>query len=654
MNVAAYSVGYQLRTSGVTAWDNSLPYAVVVGHNCNWASGDVYPDGSGIPYAGEEENIFVGGTFTGSSDLALRVTGGPCDSCLDNDFDNAQSYYSTLSDAFAAVPDNVVAVIQYTQMTITCSDSEAFSYSVTVDGDDFSTVTYYTVVGCNRFAQIVINIGGTGSTVEFQGDDIPHDAEKVLYNVLGANRIVLIETEVTGNILAPNNQFNQPGDGVVVGVVIVANVQQALQINRVHCVNPAPVPHPPNGTNLCPAWESDCLGLDFPLDEGVYSFRDFNVISFDSFTAATGDIEGRLAARNDVSLGAGFSIGYQLETFNNQPDNSLPYSLVAGRDCTWISGALFPDGSGTPYPGEEEGMFCGHSFTGSADLTTRVSGNCTTSNGVYVAGCLDQYFDAAYECYEGYSNALAGQADNVVQTVVWDGLFLTCDDSSADVYYVTLTPDVMATYTYTSVSNCNFQAFWIINVAGSGDVFITGDSFPAICGGVVYNIIGARTVNITDTSVCGHVLAPDATIYQPGGVIVGKVVAGDVSFSLQINKNNNCPNPGTVTLPTSSSSDAPSGQTYLQVQGSGGIMPNDVITINSVFTNLVVSIDGNTITLNNALTQDIPAGSLITATVSNANGRPIAKSDNASSSHNAASSVAAVASFVLALLALAF
>jgi len=580
-----------------------------------------------------------------------RRTGGPCAGCLDEDFDNAQAYYSTLSDAFAAVADNAVATIQFTEFKLTCSDSSAFAYSVTVDAAEFSTVTYYTVVGCNRFAQIVINIVGSSSTVVFQGDDIPHEPESVLYNIVGS-KLIKIQTQVNGNILSPNSQYVQAGMGVVYGQVIVGNVQQAHQINRVHCVNPGPGPHPPSDDYLCPSYEEDCLGLDFPLSQGVYSFRDFNVISFGSFVADTGDVEGRVAVRNSFTVGAGYSVGYMLSTANNQPDNSLPYSLIAGRDVTWLSGSLHPDGTGIPFPGNREDIFVGRDFTGANDLAARATGSCGEGTD-YVEGCLDRYFDSAKQCYQGYQAALGSQPDNVNQNVEWSGLFLTCQDPDASVYFVTLTPETMAQYTYTSVDNCNFQAYWIINIAGSGPVTINGDSFPAICGGVVYNVQGSgRTITVTETSVCGHILAPENTIYQPGGVIVGKVVAGDISFSLQINKHNNCPNPGTVDLPTASSEPAPEGQNFIVVVHPGNIHSNDVVSVGSD-SKLVVSIEGNIMTLNSPLGADVPAGSLIVATVSNANGRPIHKNDNQSSS-NSASSVAVVASFVLALAALAF
>jgi choice-of-anchor A domain-containing protein/fibro-slime domain-containing protein len=646
-----YSVGYQLRTGGVTAWDTSLPYAVVVGHDATWASGDIYPDGSNSPYNGEEEGMYVGGTFSGSADLTLRRTGGPCPvaGCLDSQFDSAQIYFSNVQNDFSAISDNVQSAIQYGSLTITCSDNTAESISLTVDGASFSTITSYTLNNCNRYAQIVINIGGT-SDVLFAGDQIDHDAEKVVYNVLGSGRTISIQTAVSGSILAPYNLYSQVDSGVVIGNVIVASVEQALQINRLHCLNPAPSPHPPSDENICPGFETNCNGLDLPLGDSVYSFRDFNVITFDSFVAATGDIEGRLAAKNDVTLGAGYSIGYQLQTTGNSPDNYLPYSLVVGRDLTWVSGALYPDGSGFPYAGQEEDAFVGGTVDASTetDLQTRVKGHCNTP------GCLDTYFNAAQQCYEGYQTDLASQSDNVQQTVSFSGLFLTCNDVNAEVYFVTLTSSVMNSYTYTSVDNCNFQADWVINIIGTDDVTITGDSFPAVCGGVVYNIQGSgRTITVTDTSVCGHILAPQNTLYQKDGVIVGKVVAGDISFALQINKQNNCPNPGLVNLPTVVTTPANTETTYLQVQTGGNIRPGDTLYFDGqTQTNTVSGVSGNTIYLTNPLTQTVESGTVAYATVDGTMGRPPNSGVVPSSSSSSVISVAF--SLLVVLLALAF
>jgi len=179
-------------------------------------------------------------------------------------------------------------------------------------------------------------------------------------------------------------------------------------------------------------------------------------------------------------------------------------------------------------------MFVGGSLTAPEYLAGRHTGS----------GSLTSFFDAAHTCYQTYTNELASHPDNVNKLIQWSGLYMSCQDVDAERYYISLTPSEMDQFTYfPALENCNPGAEWVINIRGSGPIFITGASWPSdYCGGVIYNVIGDRTVSVSGTSVCGHLLAPDANLNQPGGVIVGKTVAGTVSMSLQINKQNTCPN----------------------------------------------------------------------------------------------------------------
>lgn len=72
--------------------DASLPYALVVGRNAQWTSGALFPNGGN---RGTAENIFVGGVFNAPANLAVRRTGGPCDSCLAASFTGAQVRFSS-------------------------------------------------------------------------------------------------------------------------------------------------------------------------------------------------------------------------------------------------------------------------------------------------------------------------------------------------------------------------------------------------------------------------------------------------------------------------------------------------------------------------------------------------------------------------------
>jgi len=220
-----------------------------------------------------------------------------------------------------------------------------------------------------------------------------------------------------------------------------------------------------------------------------------------------------------------------------------------------------------------------------------------------------------------------------------------------------LTPEQLAQTTYTVVDGCNFQAEWIINIRGTGAVTLSGDSFPAIPGGVLYNIIGARTVFVHDTQVNGHILAPAATLNQTGGVIVGKVVAADIVFALQINKQNTCPVPVPVSIPLVPSVPVNAGDSEFALQNSVSnfrindniVLPNDkvlgkIIAINS---------DKNTVTVDTAAccTASWPAHSVFKVVVSSTQSRA-ADPVNAQSSSASVSQIAfavVVALFALAL-----
>jgi len=554
--LTAFSVGYELKTGGITAWDISLPYSAVIGGNANWNGGAILPDGSNFPYMGAQEFLFVGGAFTGSSYL---LTGsGSCPGnvagCLNADFDNAQAYYNQLSAGFATLPVNTQFTLQtWGTITLSCNSGADAQYVLNLTPDQFSSINDWeldTASNCNPQSQLVVNIQGTGSQVRFWGaTQNLFNATKTLYNVVpsSATPAVRVEVGVNGNLLASSSQYNQPHEGVFIGIVIVANVVETLQINLNYC----PTPNQGGGHNndtsppLCPAWETDCEGLDLVFGQSTYSYRDFNVISFGSFSANTGDIEGRLAVEDDCNLGSGYSIGYELQTSTGQPDVYLPYSLICGGDLTWGSGALYPDGTGYPYPGEEEDIFVGGTANAPQYLAERITGTCGGS-----PGCLDATFNAAQVCYNGYQSTMSTNTDNVVSTIEFSGLAITCNDANADAYYVTITASQFSQFTYTTLDNCNFQATWTINVPGTDNVEITGGSFPAIPGGVVYNVLGCgRVIYIHDTALSGSLLSPCNTLNQTNGVITGKVVVGDVAMSLQINAQNSCPEPTTVIIP---------------------------------------------------------------------------------------------------------
>jgi hypothetical protein len=132
-------------------------------------------------------------------------------------------------------------------------------------------------------------------------------------------------------------------------------------------------------------------------------------------------------------------------------------------------------------------------------------------------------------------NTFAALTPNTNSFVEFQGLDITCDDITATRYVLNVDGATISSVTWYTTHNCNLGAVWIINVLGSGDVRFSGDHLPTVAEKTVWNIVGTgRDVEVV-TEVRGNMLAPHNNLIQTGGVIKGKVVFGNVDFSLQIN-----------------------------------------------------------------------------------------------------------------------
>jgi choice-of-anchor A domain-containing protein len=286
-------------------------------------------------------------------------------------------------------------------------------------------------------------------------------------------------------------------------------------------------------SSSCPAdvnngFETSCGGLDFPLAGGDYSFVDYDVIVFGDFNGNTGDVERRVAVQGNFVAGNGFSVGYQID----ETEWFAPYALVVGGNAEWDSGQLYPNGQNTPYVAPEEYIFVGGTFTGSQSLASLVTGSCNGN-----AGCLNSYFNAARQCYTGYQTALANNQDNAVASVIWSTLTVNCSNANANKYYITLTSSELSSSTYTQMNNCNNNAQWVVNIAGTDSVTFSGGSFFTGASQVVFNVLGSgRTINVGGYQFDGSLLAPNNVLSQTGGVIIGKVVVAQVTSTVQMNK----------------------------------------------------------------------------------------------------------------------
>jgi choice-of-anchor A domain-containing protein len=399
----------------------------------------------------------------------------------------------------------------------------------------------------------------------------------------------------------------------------------------------------------CPGNSAQCSGLPVPtLNTGFIKFTGYNVISFNNFVANTGSVGGRLAAKNDVTLGQGFSVGYDLEDDDIMSPSPVVFSLISGHDLSWAGGGLYP----STETGKVEWAFVGDSFTGASYLAERIGGNATTA-GRY----LDADFDTARNYYASISDNLALEANNVVVTEQWSGLFLTCNSNTATRHVATVDGAVFGRVSWYSLEGCNAAATWIINVGGSGAVDLNGGNFPGIAERVLYNILGSGRTVSSSSGVAGNILAPRHTFQQTGGVTHGLVIAGDITAALSTS-NPNCEDFAAFTINTVSTGAVEAGSTRVPVAGLSSFVAGDTITIQSSGEEATIDgllmVDGQpTLELSAALANPIDEGSFIEGTVSDANTpRPSQEiTEENTESNSGAAVVASVAVVAIALIA---
>jgi len=609
-----YSVGDKVVTTGANKNEDPATYSLIVDGNASWGSGSLGPF---APNPSLPEGAYVGGTVNFPGYLAAQVNdAGVLAAAVANDLAYALGYYSQVSIELAALATNAQASVTAGQtLTVTCNSAVDGSYVVNVDAATLNTITSYAFVSCNAAAQYIFNVIGTAD-LTFTGNNIggqPNILTRTvttLWNIVGNNRAVNVQTGVYGHILNPNGPINQQ-NGVINGFVIGSSynaANSASQINQPRCPTPPPYNVNPPPPPVCPYFEDDSV-CSTPLSLGntYATFKDFNLVSFGDFNADTGDVQGRVIVQGNFKVGNGYSIGASINTINGK-DHFLPYSVIVGGNANWGSGAIFPDVSPpAPNQGAPEGIFVGGTFTAPSYLLLK-------QTPLYHLPNLNNDFANALTCYNKISSGLSILSQNVQTYVQYLALNIVCTSSQAQ--YVINTDDVtLNSITYYTLSGCNAGARWVINVAGNGAVNFQGASFPALSGGVVYNILGAgRTINV-QTQVNGNILAPKNIYNQNGGVTVGKVVVGSCQHVLQVNIPN-CP-VGTVPVTITNTVGQPGnpGDNKITCNSHSDLQRGDDLVTSDGHHYTVSSVNGNIINLGSPLTNSVAVGSTVTVTV---------------------------------------
>jgi len=169
---------------------------------------------------------------------------------------------------------------------------------------------------------------------------------------------------------------------------------------------------------------------------------------------------------------------------------------------------------------------------------------------------------------------------NAVAVSKWGGLSVTCNSNTDTFYYLTIDASLFGSSTWWNLENCNFQAYYVINIVGTGPVTIQGADFPTITERVIYNFVGSGRTFTTSTGLNGNILAPANTVSQNNGVTRGLIIAGNIPSAIHA-QSPNCQKfaPVTITGKTAAAGGNKRSVTGLPVYSFGSFAIGDSITI---------------------------------------------------------------------------
>jgi len=248
--------------------------------------------------------------------------------------------------------------------------------------------------------------------------------------------------------------------------------------------------------------------------------QDFNVMVFGDFIAASSDVEGRLAAGGNVSLG-NYSVADKLAS--DRP--GAAGSLVVGGDLTFTSGRV-----------EYGDILVGGSAAG-VDSSVRWG---LIHDGLSLKSELGKNLGVDFAAEKARLSMLSQNLADLAETgndeLKWGGLFFTGDGSSA-LQIFDITAADLASTTWGEIAGIPSDATIVINVSGTSASMSGGLSniFEAYRQHVLFNFFEAETLTLSNIGFQGSILAPNADINATSGVIWGQVVGGSWSGGMQVN-----------------------------------------------------------------------------------------------------------------------
>lgn len=242
---------------------------------------------------------------------------------------------------------------------------------------------------------------------------------------------------------------------------------------------------------------------------------DFNLVVFGDINQPSSDVEGRLAVQGNAYLDK-YSVGYKLT--HPMPKKEVASSgaaLIVGRDLIFLGGAVYGGdvvyGGSTNLPSIYVGIYDGELIKDTA------------------------YFDFinAKNHIVNLSNQLKNYKHNGTIKFQYGALTLTGKNPILNIFNIN--GDTLSNANTVNVNAPNGSVV-IVNIKGkniswTGDHTVNGTAY----GNVIYNFYEAEQLKVSGIAVLGSIIAPNAELEFPSGVIKGQVFVKNMYGSGQFN-----------------------------------------------------------------------------------------------------------------------
>ena len=242
---------------------------------------------------------------------------------------------------------------------------------------------------------------------------------------------------------------------------------------------------------------------------------DFNAVIFGDFSAPHSDVEGRLAVQGNVSIN-NYSLADKLSA------DTAGVSVVVGGDFNFPSGKIYYGHILTGGSAEGVGNAVRHGLSGQQLLLDQVD--------------LPVDFVQLKNQLEAESSRLATLTPNGSVVSQWGGLYLEGDCQSPVQVFSLNGQTVLNAHTF-QVSCIPANSHVVLNISGthSGLTNMSLESLKSHRQRVLFNFYQAASLKFAGIGVEGSILAPNAEINQPQGVVHGTVIAKSFHGMMQLN-----------------------------------------------------------------------------------------------------------------------